>query len=118
MNDASINSRLVYSTEHGSVCLGCAKRLDSCVCLEAKKKFVPKGDGIVRLRYEVKGRKGKGMTLVMGLPLSENGLLGLAKKLKQQFGTGGSLKDRIIELQGDHRQQVGEELRRLGYTVK
>jgi len=76
------------------------------------------GDGVVRLRYDTKGRKGKGMTLITGLPLSEVGLLDLAKKLKQRFGAGGSVKDYTIELQGDHREQVGRELRKLGYCVK
>lgn len=71
--------------------------------------------GVVSLRYETKGRKGKGMTLITGLPLSETGLLDLAKKLKQRFGTGGSVKDYIIELQGDHRDAAEQELRRLGY---
>ncbi len=70
--------------------------------------------GVVRLRYETKGRKGKGMTLITGLPLSESGLLDLAKKLKQRFGTGGSVKDYIIELQGDHREQAARELSRMG----
>jgi translation initiation factor 1 len=79
---------------------------------------VPETNGIVRLRYETKGRKGKGMTLIKGLPLSETGLLDLAKKLKQRFGTGGSVKDYIIELQGDFREQAGQELRKLGYSVK
>lgn len=72
----------------------------------------------MRLTYETKGRKGKGMTLITGLPLSEAGLLDLAKKFKQGFGTGGSVKERVIELQGDHREQSAQELRKLGYLVK
>ena len=71
--------------------------------------------GVVRLSYETKGRKGKGMTLIAGLPLHEAGLLDLAKKLKQRFGTGGSVKERVIELQGDHREAVTQELRKLGF---
>ena len=76
---------------------------------------MPKTDGVVRLRYEVKGRKGKGMTLITGLVLNESGLLDLAKKLKQRFGTGGSVKDYTIELQGDFRKQAEQELRKLGF---
>jgi translation initiation factor 1 len=79
---------------------------------------VYKSDGIARLYYETKGRKGKGMTLITGLPLSQDRLLDLAKKLKQRFATGGSVKDNIIELQGDHRKQAAQELRTLGYIVK
>ncbi len=70
--------------------------------------------GVARLSYEAKGRKGKGMTLITGLSLSEAGLLALAKKLKQCFGTGGSMKDYAIELQGDHRQQAARGITRDG----
>ncbi len=87
------NSRLVYSTSHGSICPGCAKPVDNCTCHEIKKAAVPNTGGVVRLRYETNGRKGKGMTLITGLSLSEAGLLDLAKKLKQRFGRGGSVKD-------------------------
>lgn len=79
---------------------------------------MPNTTGVVRISYETKGRKGKGMTLITGLPLSEAGLLDLAKKLKQQFGTGGAAKDYIIQLQGDFRLQAAEQLRKLGYCVK
>lgn len=112
------NSRLVYSTSHGEICSGCARAIDNCACHEIKKSAVPNTGGVVRLRYETKGRKGKGMTLITGLPLSEAGLLALAKKLKQRFGTGGSVKDHVIELQGDHQEQAAQELRRMGYGVK
>ena len=94
MKGLDSNSRLVYSTSK------------------------PKGDSVVRLRYETKGRKGKGMTLIVGLSLNEDGLLELSKQLKQRFGTGGTVKNYIIELQGDFREQAAQELRRLGYTVK
>ena len=82
-----------------------------------KKAALPEADGLARLGYEVKG-KGKGVTVIGGLALSEAGLLDLAKKLKQRFGTGGSVKDRAIQLQGDFRQQAKEELFGLGYCVK
>jgi len=118
MKDSDLNSNLVYSTLLGSICSGCSQAIDSCICHDIKKKVVPNTDGVVRLRYEIKGRKGKGMTLVTGLALSESGLLDLAKKLKQRFGTGGSVKGYTIELQGDFRQQAAQELRKLGYCVK
>ncbi|MBI4706417.1 MAG: stress response translation initiation inhibitor YciH [Candidatus Omnitrophica bacterium] len=112
------DSRLVYSTSQGQACPECAKPIKSCVCREIKMAAVPVADGVVRLSYDTKGRKGKGMTLITGLALSEQGLLDLAKQLKQMFGTGGSVKDYIIELQGDHRKLAAEELRKLGYCVK
>jgi translation initiation factor 1 len=111
-------SRLVYSTGQGAICPECGQVIDSCICRQMKKAVVPGTDGVVRLRYELKGRKGKGMTLITGLALSENGLLELAKKLKQRFGTGGCVKDYAIELQGDFRRQAAQELRKLGYLVK
>ena len=109
-----LNSNLVYSTSKGSICPGCGKVVDSCVCRDMRKAVVPKTDGVARLRYE-KNRKGKGMTLISGLALSEAGLLDLAKKLKQRFGTGGSVKNYTIELQGDFRKQAEQELRKLGF---
>ena len=115
MKNNDLNSRLVYSTLLGSICPGCSQPVASCVCQDIKKAAVPKTDGVVRLRYEVKGRKGKGMTLITGLVLNESGLLDLAKKLKQRFGTGGSVKDYTIELQGDFCKQAKQELRKLGY---
>ena len=114
MRNSDLNSNLVYSTAQGSICPECGKMVDRCVCREMKKAAVPKTDGVVRLRYETKARKGKGMTLIAGLALSEAMLLDLAKKLKQRFGTGGSVKDYTIELQGDFRKQAAQELRKLG----
>ena len=114
MQNSDLNSNLVYSTLRGAICPGCGKIVDSCVCRDMKKAAVPNTDGVVRLRYE-RGRKGKGMTLITGLALSESGLLDLAKKLKQRFGTGGSVKDYTIELQGDFQKQAEQELRKLGF---
>ena len=85
---------------------------------EKKKPAAPKGDGIVRVGRETKGRKGKGMTVITGVPLHPEGLKDLAKKLKQKCGTGGTVKGRTIEIQGDHRDLLVAELEQLGYTVK
>ena len=85
---------------------------------EKKQPSTPKGDGIVRVGRETKGRKGKGMTVVTGAPLHPEGLRDLAKKLKQKCGTGGTLKDGRIEIQGDHRDLLVAELQSMGYTVK
>lgn len=118
MKNSDLNSRLVYSTLLGSICSECEQPTDKCACHHIKKMVVPKTDGVVRVRYEVKGRKGKGVTLITGLALNEVGFLDLAKKLKQRFGTGGSVKDYAIELQGDFCQPAALELRKLGYDVK
>ena len=109
-------SSLVYSTEHGRTCPKCEKPLAQCNC--GQKKTTTKGDGIVRVSRETKGRKGSGVTLITGLPLAEPELTGLAKQLKQRCGSGGTVKNGIIEVQGDHREVVLAELIRLGYQAK
>ncbi len=118
MKNNDLNSKLVYSTAQGSICPECHQAVNGCLCQDRKKLVVPDTDGIARLRYERKGRKGKGMTLITGLALNAAGLLDLSKKLKQRFGTGGAVKDYIIQLQGDLREQAAQELRNLGYCVK
>lgn len=102
----SKNSRLVYSTDQGRI------------KPEKDAPSIPEGDGIVRIRRETKGRKGKGVTTVSGVPLAAPELKTLAKKLKQVCGTGGSVKDGVIEIQGDHRDTLKAELEKQGFTVK
>ena len=97
----------VYSTEHGRL------RPE-----KKQKPSAPKGDGIVRVGRETKGRKGKGMTVITGVPLHPEGVRNLAKQLKQKCGTGGTVKDGKIEIQGDHRDLLVAELQSMGYTVK
>lgn len=97
---------IVYSTEKGRI------------KPEKKQPEAPKGDGIVRVGRETKGRKGAGMTVITGIPLHPEGLKDLAKKMKQKCGTGGTVKGRTIEIQGDHRDLLVAELQTLGYTVK
>ncbi|MDH4319971.1 MAG: translation initiation factor Sui1 [Desulfobulbaceae bacterium] len=111
------NGGLVYSTEHGRLCPGCGKARGQCGCKVEKKRPV-KADGIVRLSLETKGRKGKGVTLVTGLLLADDDLRQMAKRLKQQCGSGGTVKDGVVEIQGDHRQPLLVELQKQGYTVK
>jgi len=109
-------SDLVYSTESGRMCPGCQKPAAECVC--KKRQSSPSGDGIVRLMRETKGRKGKGVTLITGVPLEDAELKKLAKALKQRCGSGGSMKNGVIEIQGDHRDVLEKELSGLGYRVK
>jgi translation initiation factor 1 len=75
-------------------------------------------DGIVRIRREVKGRKGKTATVIIGIPLDRDDLKQFAKELKQRCGSGGTVKDGVIILQGDHRQTILEEIRKQGYHAK
>lgn len=109
------NSRPVYSCSAGRLCPNCGKALQQCAC---QKQTPSKGDGIVRIQRETKGRKGKGVTLITGIPLPADELKILAKSLKQKCGTGGTIKDGIIEIQGDHRDLLLGELQKKGWTVK
>lgn len=77
-----------------------------------------KGDGVVRIGRETKGRKGKGVTVISGLPLAEAELKEVASRLKQLCGTGGTLKEGVIEIQGDQREKVLVHLQKEGYKVK
>lgn len=79
---------------------------------------MPRGDGIVRVRREVKGRRGKTVTTISGVALGHDELRELASELKRRVGTGGSAKDGVIEIQGDHCDALIEELRARGHTVK
>lgn len=104
MNDA--NSRLVYSTGSGRI-------------EEPKEKAVrPKGDGIVRIQRQTSGRKGKGVCLITGVDLDDNALAKLAAELKKKCGCGGSLKDGVIEIQGDKRELIKTLLEAKGMKVK
>jgi translation initiation factor 1 len=114
------NTRLVYSTETGKICPSCQKPLVECTCKNKKPKFEPKikNDGIIRIRREVKGRKGKTVTTIAGFLIDADELRNLAAQLKLRCGTGGSVKDGIIIIQGDHRETLLPELKKRGFTVK
>ena len=110
------NSRPVYSTDAGRLCPQCHRPVAGCVCGDARPAY--SGDGIVRIRRETKGRGGKAVTVIEGVPLAPAELKALAKELKKRCGVGGSTRDEIIEIQGDAREIVKQELERRGYTVK
>jgi translation initiation factor 1 len=115
----SINNQktgVVYSTEFGKGCPACCKPLAQCVCSNRNKEITR--DGIVRVRLDTKGRKGSGMTVVTGIPLDEQYLKKLAGQLKQKCGSGGTVKFGVLEIQGDQRVLIAEELAKLGYKVK
>lgn len=88
-----------------------------CVC-RARAKAAPAGDGIVRVGRESKGRGGKVVTLVRGVALDADALAALGKRLRSACGAGGTAKDGVIEVQGDHRERLAELLAREGFVVK
>lgn len=106
---------LVYSTESGRMCPDCRQPVAQCIC---KLAAVPAGDGTVRVSRETKGRGGKAVTLVKGVLLDAVALADLGKQLKAACGTGGTVKDGVIEVQGDHIERVMQILKTQGYTVK
>ncbi len=114
--DKKRNDGLVFSTEHRRMCPNCSNPIDKCTCSEQVPEY--QGDGIVRISKETKGRKGKAVTLITGIPLPPADLKKLARKLKNTCGAGGSLKDGIIEIQGDHREKILQELKKQNYNVK
>ena len=98
--------RVVWSTTDGDLRKARDPRPDA-----------PRGGGRVKVRREVAGRRGKAVTTVSNVPLDDAGLKELAGRLKKRCGVGGSAKDGVIELQGDHRDVVVAELRAAGYDV-
>jgi translation initiation factor 1 len=73
---------------------------------------------MLRVGREIKGRAGKGVTTVTGLPLSLSDIDSLAAKLKKRCGSGGTVRDGVIEIQGDHRDAIVTELTKLGWAAK
>lgn len=106
---------LVYSTDAGRLCPECSQPLAACIC---SKTAIPEGDGIARVRRESKGRGGKTVTTITGVPLAEAELKELASALKRRCGTGGALKDGVIEIQGDNVQLLLDELVKRGFKAK
>ncbi len=111
---------LVYSSEHGRMCPHCGLPSKRCQCRNnpRKREEVPEGDGIVRVRRETKGRGGKTVTTLTGIPLPESELKALAKELKRRCGGGGAVKNGVVEIQGDHRDVLVEELEKRDFKVK
>ena len=108
--------RTVYSSEKGRMCPHCGRPAKQCVCRANPR--APRGDGVVRVRREAKGRRGKTVTTIEGVPLPSDELKALAGELKRRCGTGGSVVDGTIEIQGDHRDTLIAELEQRGHSVK
>ena len=114
------NPRLVSSTATGRICPKYQSPISACKCKKKRPepKFQSKPDGILRIRREVKERKGKTVTTISGFDLDDKALNLLSKQLKQHCGTGGSDKDGVVIIQGDHREAIKSLLEGQGYTVK
>jgi len=115
-----VSDRIVYSTGAGSLCPNCRRPAPACVC--------PKGTpgaarpaaraAAVRVARESKGRAGKGVTVITGLPLPPAQLEALATRLKKRCGSGGTVREGVIEIQGEHRDAVVAALLELGWPAK
>ena len=109
-------SGIVFSTDFGQMCPNCSKPIGQCSCKEDTE--LDTGDGIVRVRKSTKNRKGKAVTVIEGVPLTGGELKKLAKQLKNRCSSGGTIKERIIEIQGDHREILIMTLEKKGWKVK
>lgn len=107
---------LVYSTEGGRMCPACRRPVAQCSCAAAARR--PAGDGIARVSRETKGRGGKTVTLVRGLVLDDAALAALGQQLKAACGSGGTVKDGVIEVQGEHRERIVAFLQARGHAAK
>ena len=116
MKSASRTGGLVYSTDAGRMCPDCRQPVAECTCRQARPR--PAGDGTARVSRESKGRGGKTVTVVRGLPLDDAALVPLGKLLRTGCGSGGKVKDGVIEVQGDHCDRIIEALKKQGHQVK
>jgi translation initiation factor 1 len=107
---------LVYSTDHGRTCPGCRQPLEACICKATKP--IPAGDGIVRVSREKQGRGGKTVTVVRGLTQDAMTLTTTGKQRRAVCGAGGTAKDGVIEVQGDHVERVMAWLTKAGHRVR
>lgn len=114
MNSKS-NSGLVYSTETGRMCPNCRQPLAACTC---KGQAALMGDGQVRVMLQTKGRGGKAVTIVKGLALDADALQALGKQLRTACGSGGTVKDGVLEVQGDHCERIIAALEARGFKPK
>ncbi|WP_228882054.1 translation initiation factor Sui1 [Paraburkholderia saeva] len=108
---------LVYSTDGGRMCPECGQTIAACICKTAARTL-PAGSGAVRVTRETKGRGGKSVTIVKGLALDPLALTVLGKELRKTCGSGGTVKDGVIEVQGDHCERVIEVLKKYGHNAK
>jgi translation initiation factor 1 len=110
-------STLVYSTDVGRICPGCGQGVAACACA-ARARALVAGDGVAKVSRQSKGRGGKTVTLIKGLALDGDALAALGKQLRTACGAGGTVKEGVIEVQGDHCATVLAALAKLGYQAR
>jgi translation initiation factor 1 len=119
MRKPSSSGGLVYSTDSGRTCPSCRQAQADCRCKAlAAGVQRPQGDGVARVTREKQGRGGKTVTVVRGLPLDSAALSALGQRLRQACGAGGTAKDGVLEVQGDHAERVVALLLAEGHSAK
>jgi translation initiation factor 1 len=109
---------IVYSTGLGRICPGCRRPEAGCVCRDLKGQRLRPAGGVVRVSRQSAGRAGKAVSVIRDLPLNAEQLSQLAAELKRRCGSGGSVRGGNIEIQGEHRDLLVEELTRRGFSAK
>ncbi len=109
---------IVYRSDVGRICPGCRRPVAQCACKDPRGKPLPNATGAVRVSRQTQGRGGKAVTLITGLPLDEAQLAVLAGELKRRCGSGGTVREGTIEIQGEHRDALVTELQRRGFAAK
>ena len=109
---------IVYSSDVGRICPGCRRPMAQCACKDTRGKPARPGSGVVRVSRVTQGRGGKAVSVITGLPLAEAALAALARELKQRCGSGGTVREGTIEIQGEHRDTLVAELLQRGYAAR
>ena len=109
---------IVYRTGVGRVCPGCRRPIAQCACKDARGKPARAGTGAVRVARATQGRGGKVVSVITGLPLGDAELAALAATLKKRCGSGGTVREGVIEIQGEHRDTLVAELVKRGYQAQ
>ena len=109
---------IVYSTGVGRICPGCRRPIAQCACKSAKGQALRADAGAVRVSRQTQSRAGKAVTVITGLPLAAEELSLLASELKRRCGSGGTVKDGAIEIQGEHRDTLVADLTARGWAVR
>ncbi len=119
MRKSTSSGGLVYSTDSGRMCPSCRQAQADCRCKAlALQARVAQGDGVAKVTREKQGRGGKTVTVVRGLLLDEAELGALGKRLRNACGAGGTAKDGVLEVQGDHAERVLALLQAEGHKAK
>lgn len=109
---------IVYRSDVGRICPGCQRPVAQCACKDARGKPARPGTGAVRVSRATQGRGGRIVSVISGLPLGDVELTALAVELKKRCGSGGTLRDGVIEIQGEHRDTLVAELLKRGFVAK